>query len=97
MKPPIQSTAPCPECAEPVKYVKRRARFYCDECELEFDAPSRAEEPQTIFLSYAHLSEREEDFDVSEELVLLVSSDFRWLSGCSQRYAAVSKTASSNW
>lgn len=27
---------------------------------------------QTIFLSYAHRSEREEDFDLSEELVLLV-------------------------
>lgn len=75
MKPPIQSTFPCPECAEPVKYVKRRACFYCDECELEFDAPSRAIEPQTIFLSYAHLSEREEDLDVSEELVLLIRAE----------------------
>ena len=75
MKPPIQSTAPCPECAEPVKYVKRRARFYCDECELEFDTPSRAVEPQTIFLSYAHRSEREEDLDVSEDLVLLIQAE----------------------
>ena len=31
--------------------------------------------PQTIFLSYAHKSERVEDFDVSEELVLLIQGE----------------------
>lgn len=31
--------------------------------------------PQTIFLSYAHRSEREEDFDVSDELVLLIQAE----------------------
>ena len=32
---------------------------------------------QTIFLSYAHRSEREEDFDVSEELVLLIQAELQ--------------------
>lgn len=66
---------PCPSCGEPAPFSKRRSRHYCDECELAFDAPARAIEPQTIFLSYAHRSERDEDFDVSEDLVLLVKED----------------------
>jgi hypothetical protein len=32
-------------------------------------------DPQSIFLSYAHKSEREEDFDISEELALLVKAE----------------------
>jgi hypothetical protein len=36
---------------------------------------SRPIDPQSIFLSYAHKSEREEDFDLSEELVLLVKAE----------------------
>ena len=31
--------------------------------------------PQTIFLSYAHKSEREADFDISEDLVLLIQQE----------------------
>jgi len=68
---------PCPECARIVTFSNRRSRHYCDECELEFDAPAKAVEPQTIFLSYAHRSEREEDFDISEELVLLIQQELQ--------------------
>lgn len=39
--------------------------------------PAQAVEPQTIFLSYAHRSEREQDFDVSEELVLLIQAELQ--------------------
>lgn len=38
---------------------------------------SATAEPQTIFLSYAHRSEREEDFDISEELVLLIQAELQ--------------------
>ena len=62
----------CPTCGEPAPFSRRRGRHYCDECELAFDAPQRPVEPQTIFLSYAHRSERDEDFDISEDLVLLM-------------------------
>jgi hypothetical protein len=65
-------TQPCPRCADPAAYSKKRERYFCAECELEFDAHVQAVEPQTIFLSYAHRSEREEDFDLSEELVKLI-------------------------
>ncbi len=34
-------------------------------------------EPKTIFLRYAHRSEREEDFDISKELVLLVQQELQ--------------------
>ena len=67
--------AKCPQCGETANYSKRRSSHYCDECGLVFDAPKPAVEPQTIFLSYAHKSELKEDFDVSEELVLLMKSE----------------------
>ena len=67
--------AKCPQCGETAPYSKRRSSNYCAECEIAFDAPKSAVEPQTIFLSYAHKSELEQDFDVSEELVLLVKSE----------------------
>ena len=67
--------AKCPQCGETAPYSKRRSSHYCAECDLVFDAPKPAVEPQTIFLSYAHKSELEEDFDVSEELVLLMKSE----------------------
>jgi hypothetical protein len=51
-------------------FSNRRQRYYCDECELEFDSLAAEVQAQTIFLSYAHKSEREDDFDISEELVL---------------------------
>lgn len=68
---------PCPQCSDPAAFSKKRGLYFCAECELEFDAPAQAFEPQTIFLSYAHRSEREEDFDVSEELVLLIQAELR--------------------
>jgi tetratricopeptide (TPR) repeat protein len=50
--------------------------YVCSNCEAAFDeAPKLPVTPQTIFLSYAHKSEREEDFDVSEELVLLIKAE----------------------
>ena len=38
-------------------------------------SPAPMGSPQTIFLSYAHKSEREEDFDISEDLVLLIQQE----------------------
>ena len=72
------SATVCPECGEPATFTffKKRGKFVCSECEAEFDqAPKSKVDPQTIFLSYAHKSEREEDFDVSEELVLLIKAE----------------------
>jgi tetratricopeptide (TPR) repeat protein len=69
------SPANCPSCGESRPYSKRRSRHYCDDCELEFEAPAQTVEPQTIFLSYAHKSEREEDYDISEDLVLLIKAE----------------------
>ena len=68
----------CPECGAIATFAffKKRGKYVCSECEAEFDeAPKPPIDPQTIFLSYAHKSEREEDFDVSEELVLLIKSE----------------------
>lgn len=65
----------CPQCGEVSAFSKKRARHFCAECELEFDAPVVAVNPQTIFLSYAHKSEQEEDYDISEELVLLIKAE----------------------
>lgn len=69
------SPANCPSCGESRPYSKRRSRHYCDDCELEFEAPAQTAEPQTIFLSYAHKSAREEDYDISEDLVLLIKAE----------------------
>ncbi len=72
------SASVCPECGEPATFIffKKRGTFVCSECEAEFDqAPKPPIEPQTIFRSYAHKSERAEDFDVSEELVLLIKAE----------------------
>ena len=65
----------CPDCGELAAFSKKRGKHFCAECELEFVAPVKLVDPQTIFLSYAHKSEREEDFDVSEELVLLIKAE----------------------
>lgn len=65
----------CPKCSEPSKFSPKRGQYYCSECEVAFDAPAQAIAPQTVFLSYAHKSEREEDFDVSEELVWLIKAE----------------------
>ncbi len=65
----------CPNCGEHAIFSKKRLKFYCAECDFAFAPPARVVEPQTIFLSYAHKSERDEDFDVSEELVLLIKAE----------------------
>ncbi|WP_108646462.1 tetratricopeptide repeat protein [Polynucleobacter rarus] len=69
------TTASCPQCSELATFSKKRSQFYCSECELVFNPPATQIEPQTIFLSYAHKSEREEDYDVSEELVWLIKDE----------------------
>jgi len=63
---------PCPKCGDAATFSKKRGRHYCAECDHEFDIASLTVSPQTIFLSYAHRSDREEDYDISEELVLLI-------------------------
>ncbi|WP_108646466.1 toll/interleukin-1 receptor domain-containing protein [Polynucleobacter rarus] len=63
---------PCPQCQSLAAFSPKREKYYCAECEDTFEPLIQKIDPQTIFLSYAHKSEREEDYDVSEELVLLV-------------------------
>jgi tetratricopeptide (TPR) repeat protein len=63
---------PCPQCARTANFSPKRQRYFCAECEIAFDAAVQSIDPQTVFLSYAHKSEREGDFDVSEDLVWLV-------------------------
>lgn len=65
----------CPACAEPTLFSKKRQSYFCAECESSFEGPidfAVGLNRQTIFLSYAHRSEGEADFDISEELVLLI-------------------------
>jgi len=69
------SAALCSICNNPSVLVKKPNLYYCTECKIEFCDSSQSFAPQTIFLSYAHKSEREEDFDVSEELVLLIKAE----------------------
>ena len=76
----MTSNPPCPHCSSGNTTFKAKAQLWeCDDCEERFADPglvSRAKsEPQTIFLSYAHKSEREEDYDVSEELVWLIKDE----------------------
>ena len=69
------TTASCPQCSELATFSKKRGQFYCSECELAFEPPAVQIEPQTIFLSYAHKSEREQDYDISEDLVWLIKEE----------------------
>jgi len=69
------NTTPCPQCFELATFSKKRNQFYCSECEFAFDPPAPQIESQTIFLSYAHKSERADDYDVSEELVYLIKGE----------------------
>jgi len=65
----------CPDCGElaTFPYFKKLDKYVCSECMAQFDAaPKPTVDPQTIFLSYAHKSERYEDFDISEDLVWLI-------------------------
>lgn len=65
----------CPNCNELVVFSKKRQCFYCAECESEFNCRPQRSESETIFLSYAHRSESVHDFDLSEELVVLVKDE----------------------
>ena len=65
----------CPDCGELAAFSKKRGRHFCADCELEFATPVQLLDPQTIFLSCADKSEREEAFDVSEKLVLLIKAE----------------------
>ena len=67
-------TAPivCPACGnEDTLYKPEINQYVCKKCFNVFSL-TKAIHPQTIFLSYAHKSEKIEDYDISEELVLLV-------------------------
>lgn len=70
----ITKTPSCPHCSSANTIFKEKVRLWeCQDCDQRFDDPlSRKIDPQTIFLSYAHKSEKEQDYDISEELVLLV-------------------------
>ena len=68
----------CPLCNELAEFAfsKKISKYRCSECDEEFEElPKAPIDPQTIFLSYAHKSEREEDFDVSEDLVWLIKKE----------------------
>jgi hypothetical protein len=76
-------SALCPACHKDASFtfLKKQETYVCSECGEDFSLLPSAEaqpiEPQTIFLSYAHRSEREEDFDFSEELVLLIQKELQ--------------------
>lgn len=62
----------CPSCCnEDTLYKPEIGQYICKKCFNVF-SPIKLIEPQTIFLSYAHKSEREDDFDISEDLVWLI-------------------------
>jgi len=74
----LTTNAICPACKEQAQFpfMRKRSAYVCSNCEEEFaEAPKPPVEAQTIFLSYAHKSEREEDYDISEELVLLIKAE----------------------
>ena len=66
----------CPFCeSTDTTYKAKAAVWECNNCEKRFNLQENKAtnfEPQTIFLSYAHRSENDHDFDISEELVKLV-------------------------
>ena len=67
----------CPYCHSSNVVWKKKARQYeCVDCEERFEKLNEeAIIPQTIFLSYAHKSIKKEDYDISEELVLLIKNE----------------------
>ena len=68
---------PCPSCSSTNTTFKAKAKLWeCNDCEERFADPlSQRITAQSIFLSYAHRSEREEDFDISEDLVWLIKAE----------------------
>ena len=70
-------TPACPSCSSPNTTFKVKAKLWeCNDCEERFADPSSQRiAVQSIFLSYAHRSEREEDFDISEDLVWLIKEE----------------------
>lgn len=67
----------CPHCFSSSTSFKAKALLWeCNSCEERFKDPSVNKlDPQTIFLSYAHKSERDEDYDISEDLVWLIKGE----------------------
>lgn len=67
----------CPHCSSSDTTFKAKAQLWeCNECEKRFEDPATQKvAPQTIFLSYAHKSEKEEDYDISEDLVWLIKEE----------------------
>ncbi len=67
----------CPYCASANTVFKEKVkRWECQSCDERFeDSSDLKAEPQTIFLSYAHKSERLEDFDISQDLVWLIKKE----------------------
>ena len=70
----MMNPQPCPKCQSLAAFSPKREKYYCAECEDTFEPLTQKIDPQTIFLSYAHKSEKAEDYDISEELVLLVKA-----------------------
>ena len=66
----------CPHCSSTNTIFKEKVKLWeCQDCDQRFeDLSARKIDPQTIFLSYAHKSEKEQDYDISEDLVLLVKA-----------------------
>jgi hypothetical protein len=58
----VSNSPICPHCSQPILFSRRRACFYCDECQLEFEperfsdstAPSAPASRGRVFLSYGH-------------------------------------------
>ena len=67
----------CPFCSSAETTFKKKVNLWeCNDCESRFEfSSSRGLEPQTIFLSYAHKSEREADYDLTEELVWIIKDE----------------------
>ncbi len=69
----------CPHCSSTNTIFKEKVKLWeCQDCDQRFeDLSARKIDPQTIFRSYAHKSEKEQDYDISEDLVLLVKAALR--------------------
>ena len=72
-----ESNPSCPSCSSTDTTFKAKAKLWeCGDCEERFADPSIQKiAPQSIFLSYAHKNESEEEFDISEDLVWLIKGE----------------------